>query len=231
MDFKEGMRRLALLIGVLGSAFGCFASYLVLRGALELRARHKAFELLATSDVVQEARLSWLLAKLPPGYTPASSEANKSDSNTTHGPWEKYQQKDVATAWKSFSPERREELLGKMSPEQKSKLRAMIEQWKQQEEKDPYAESAEPVEEDPFAAIAKPISEVNKGRIKTIHWTQDLVVESIETMDGATLYPTAATTLWPYLLAILVPVFGFVIPWGSVRALAWVGAGFSGKPA
>src|ERR1019366_8646289 len=129
MNFKEGMRRLALLLGVLGATLGCFASYLVLRDAMAARVRYKAFEQLATSDVVQEARLSWLLAKLPPGYTPSSSEVDKSDTNTTHGPWEKYQQKDVATAWKSFSPERREELLGKMSPEQKSKLRAMIEQW------------------------------------------------------------------------------------------------------
>src|SRR6266567_4097668 len=50
------MRRLALLLGVLGATLGCFASYVVLRDALEVRARHKAFERLATSDVVRQER-------------------------------------------------------------------------------------------------------------------------------------------------------------------------------
>lgn len=58
MNFHEGMRRLALLLGVLGATFACFASYTVLRDALGARARCKAFELLETSDVVQQERKS-----------------------------------------------------------------------------------------------------------------------------------------------------------------------------
>ena len=92
---------------------------------------------------------------------------------------------------------------------------------------DPYAALADP--SDPYAATAESISEVNKGRIKTIHWTKDLGVELIETEDGKTLYPTPAPTLWPYLLAVAFPVLGFAAPWASVRALAWVGIGFFEK--
>jgi acyl-CoA reductase-like NAD-dependent aldehyde dehydrogenase len=126
-------------------------------------------------------------------------------------------QHDIATSWKSFSLERREELLGKMTPEQKHRLRTLLEKQMQQGGQDPYE------------AIANPISEVNKGGIKTIHWAKDLGVESIETESGATLYPTPAPTRWPYFLAAIFPVLGFFIPWASVRAVAWVGVGFSEK--
>jgi hypothetical protein len=96
---------------------------------------------------------------------------------------------------------------------------------------DPYAEYQH-AKDDPYACTAEldpPRSTVNKGGIKTIHWTKDLGVESIETEDGATLYPTPRPTLWPYLLAVIFPVFGFVIPWGLVCTLAWVGVGFFEK--
>jgi hypothetical protein len=64
------------------------------------------------------------------------------------------------------------------------------------------------------------------GAIKTIHWTKDYGVKSIETEDGQTLYPTTAPNRWLYLLVALFPVFGFLIPWGTIRAIGWVGAGF-----
>jgi len=69
-------------------------------------------------------------------------------------------------------------------------------------------------------------SEPNRGGIKIIHWTNDIDVESIETEDGQALHPTATRSAWEYLLVALLPVFGFLIPWGAVRAIGWVGAGF-----
>ena len=100
---------------------------------------------------------------------------------------------------------------------------------------------------DPFAAIAEqpspsdvpskfssevvvtPLaSEVNTGDVKTINWSpgKDYRVESIETQDGQTLYPTPAPSAWTYLLLALFPILGFFIPWGTIRAIGWVGAGF-----
>src|SRR5712692_4633381 len=167
MNVKEGMRRLALLLGVLGAALACFASYMVLRDALGARARYKAFELLETSDVVQQERKS-------------VQEQHESFFRPWVGPWDQYREapKDIVTTWKSFSSERREELLAKMTPEQKHKLRTVIEQQTQQAEQGAYAD------------IAMPFSKVNKGGIKTIVWKKDYEVYSIETEDGATLYPT-----------------------------------------
>jgi hypothetical protein len=67
---------------------------------------------------------------------------------------------------------------------------------------------------------------VDKDGIKTIHWTKDNEIESIEAEDGQTLYPTPAPSAWLYLLIALFPVLGFLIPWGVVRSVGWVGAGF-----
>jgi len=68
--------------------------------------------------------------------------------------------------------------------------------------------------------------ESNPDHIKTIHWTKDLGVESLETNDGKTLYPVSAPNRWLYLVAAICPLLGFVIPWGLIRAVGWVGAGF-----
>jgi predicted small secreted protein len=71
--------------------------------------------------------------------------------------------------------------------------------------------------------------QVDKGGIKTIHWTKDNEIESIETVDEY-LYPTPAPHAWEYILVVLFPVLGFFIPWGAIRAIGWVGAGFVASP-
>lgn len=124
------------------------------------------------------------------------------------------QQKLLATTWRSFGQERRDELIAKMSPEQKSRLQSLIEQQTQQGQ-DWFIENA-----------PTPSSEVNKSDIKIIHWSNDLGVDSAETEDGNTLYPTPAPPAWTYFLTALFPILGFFIPWGAIRAIGWVGAGF-----
>lgn len=67
---------------------------------------------------------------------------------------------------------------------------------------------------------------VNNGEIKTICWRDKWEVDSIYTVDGKTLSSTPAPSAWLYLLVILFPVLGFFVPWGAIRAIGWVGAGF-----
>jgi hypothetical protein len=67
---------------------------------------------------------------------------------------------------------------------------------------------------------------VNNGEIKTIYWKDKWEVDSIYTMDGKTLSSTPASSAWLYLLIALFPILGFFIPWGAIRAIGWVGAGF-----
>ncbi len=69
-------------------------------------------------------------------------------------------------------------------------------------------------------------ADVNNGGIKTIHWGEGFAVASIETQDGQTLYPTPAPGVWSYFLIAILPMLGFFIPWGVVRAIGWTLAGF-----
>jgi hypothetical protein len=145
MNLREGTRRLALLLGIVGVIAGGFFSYLFIQDAMGQRARHNKFEQLANSDVVRQERKS-------------------------------------QAGWVSIDPK-----TGERIP------------WKQL---------------------------LDKGGIKSISWTEDNEIESIEAEDGQTLFPTPAPSAWTYLLIALFPILGFFIPWGVIRAIGWVGAGF-----
>ena len=72
--------------------------------------------------------------------------------------------------------------------------------------------------------------QANGAGIKAINWTEDCKVENLETDAGEWLYPELAPRFWEYPLIALLPVFGFLIPWGAIRAIGWVGAGFVAGP-
>lgn len=69
-------------------------------------------------------------------------------------------------------------------------------------------------------------SHLHKDGIDTITWSSGCQIASITTEDGETLYPTPAPGTWSYLLIAILPVLGFFVPWGAVRAIGWVIAGF-----
>jgi len=204
MNLREGTRRLALLLGAVGAILGGFASYAELQSVLNQRERHVKFELLANSDHAQKERKCRLLGyasgcfqiKLPPGATLVEQD----------------QKKQTPTKFDPNAP-----------------YTAVPD--------DPYAATAEPSKTNgvptKFSATemedAVPLpSEVNAGGIKTIYWAKGwaYTIESIEIDDGQTLYPTPAPSAWLCLLIALFPAIGFFIPWGAVRAIGWVGAGF-----
>lgn len=215
MNLREGTRRLALLLGVMGAILGGIASSVELQTVLSQRARQNTFERFTTSKTVQQARASWPLAIR---YTPGKAiEALRSLSEE--------QQRDVIS---SLDRDERIDLMAKLKCASsqfgtQSTAAVMgnlsqVDRWAQYAQDDPYACLAEPI--DP------PISTANGGGIKAIHWTKTLGVESIETDDGHTLYPTTAPPKWTYLLIALFPFVGFFIPWGATRAIGWAGAGF-----
>ena len=68
---------------------------------------------------------------------------------------------------------------------------------------------------------------VNRDGIKTIYWRERWSVGLIDTMAGKSLsrgmkLPSA----WLYVLFLLYPFLGFLVPWSAVRAIGWVLAGF-----
>jgi hypothetical protein len=230
MNLKEGTRRLALLLGAVGAIFGGFSSYLELHTILEQGARHNKFEQLADSDVVQRER-KCRLAGMTSGCSddPYAATAIQAPAGDPY----------AATAELSYRPQKVKQTLHdpkfyELSSAAQQKVLATLDpvyaQLPLQEQvkvlqigRQKYGGSA--------AGATTPVpSEVDKSGIKAINWSQDYAVESIETGDGQTLYPTPATSAWTYLLIALFPILGFFIPWGAVRAIGWVGAGFVASP-
>jgi hypothetical protein len=229
MNVKEGMRRSALLLGAAGAIVGGFASYLELQTVLSQRARHNEFERLAASDIVSSEHNAWPLALR---YAP--KEAIESLRKLPES-----QQRSVIY---TLTHDERADLLAKLkcAPSQwgvdsTATVQGSLSQIDPPIDYDALAKkyggtTIRKSEDDPYACLAEssdpPASMPNKGGIKVIHWTRALGVESIETQDGQALYPTPAPSRLLYIIAVILPVLGFVLPWGLVRAVTWVGAGF-----
>jgi len=233
MNLKEGTRRLALLLGMVGAILGGFASYVELQPVMRQRADHQRFEQLANSDVVKQERAAAVHAltpgfqyiKLPDGsYGKFREDADDAaiiaaieKDFPQAKPWMIYQSLANRIGGPGFIPDK---TTGKdQTPPAPA---AYTKQQGQYTNADlapgPWAKAANEYRQNH--------SDVNKGGIKTINWTENFAVESIEADDGQTLFPTPAPGVWSYLLITILPVLGFFIPWGAVRAIGWVGAGF-----
>jgi len=222
VNLKEGTRRLALLLGAVGAIFGCFVSYLQMQSLLNQSAHHNKFEHLASSDVIRQEQHFWPLTlryaadKAIEAFRklPASQQREIYDHLTTTEQVSllaKLKCEPILAGTPSTATTR-ENLVGVPNHPGYEIIPPGA------ESDDPYACTAEP--SDP------PPSTVNKGGVKTIRWTKGLGIESLETEDGETLYPTPAPSRWLYLVAAILPALGFALPWGLVRAVGWVAAGF-----
>jgi hypothetical protein len=223
MNLREGTRRLALLLGGLGAIAGGVLSYVYLQPVMHQREMHKAFEQLANSDVVKEQRKT---LQSPDPYASIAKPISPPPSGYAIDPktGERIAEYDAQGkpitelppgAILKPTPQHGRAKLSDIAPPPRYKI-------------DP--NTGERVEDSGGVldwSKAVPVStQVNKGGITTINWGHDYEVASIETSDGETLSPTPAPAAWEYLLVVLFPVAGFVIPWGAVRAIGWVGAGF-----
>jgi hypothetical protein len=239
MNLKEGTRRLALLFGVIGAILGGVVSYLQLQSTMRQRGIYLRFEELANSQVTSVER-NCILGKV--SKLGCREHGDSPYPNTTRVSLPNGEVRDYPN---EMSEQQIEAALRKEFP---SGNNAKI---------DPYAAMAEPNDwEEVDPKTLKPIkkkvylddngnpisqspapnltsgyipdaSTVNKDGIAVIRWTKSLAVASIETQDGQTLYPTPAPGAWLYVGIALLPLLGFFIPWGTVRAIRWVGAGFA----
>ena len=233
MNLREGTRRLALLLGGLGIIVGGFASYLFLQPALEQRARHSRFEQLANSDVVKQERKT---LQATPDFIPDDPIQDFIALSTP----------EQLEEFRQLSQEKQTKLLNEVrSRSSRKPAKTYLDDQgnpipsprpvapgtssTQNEQSVPgFGPPEEPKDWEVVDKTGKPeLSQVSKGGIKTIHWTKSFGVESIETEDGLTLYPTPAPGAWSYVLIAILPVLGFFIPWGAIRAIGWVGTGFT----
>lgn len=221
MNLREGTRRLALLLGAVGAILGGFVSYLEFQSILNQKEHHNKFEKLANSDVVRQEQSSWSLTIL---YTP-----DKAIETFRRLP--ENQQRDV---YGRLAQKEQLDLLAKLNCEPLQPGSPSTAETRKNlltDTKYPGWEVLPGLEkDDPYACMADasdpPPSTVDQGGINRIHWTKALGVESIETEDGQMLYPAPAPSLWLYLFAAILPLLGFILPFGLIRAVGWVGAGF-----
>jgi len=199
MNLREGTRRLALLLGVVGTIFGGFASYVELQTTLAQRTRHNRFEQLAASEVVQherKCRQAGILSGCPDNI-----------SDLVFTPKSQIKGLPAGAELRPISglPLQKPQRTFQIDPKTGERIQAAP---------------------DFIPDTSQIPSVVMKNGIKAVNWNHDYGVESIETEDGQTLYSTLAPSAWLYLLIVLFPVLGFFIPWGVVRSIGWVGAGF-----
>jgi hypothetical protein len=244
MNFKEGFRRLALLTGCFGAICGSFGSYLELKGALQQKALHDRFERLATSDDVTKERKCRLLgyasgcsldpnadiediAELPLKAPPNEVIPLKADPSHGTAKLSDIQPLDQDIAlqreWSSMSHQQRQAALLRMGPEEVDRLYDALAA-KYGGVDDPYAN----LPDTSVPHWTPPASELDGKEIKTIRWGEGkaYTVESIDTEDGNTIHATPLPSRWIYLWVVILPIAGFVIPWGLLRSAQWVAAGF-----
>lgn len=188
MNFKEGVKRSALLLGISGAAFGIYHSARELQNILA----YCKFKSLANSYLVEQKREGVVTA------------------------FDQLQAKVLANQTKTLQNQKTVSVLDVAA-----------------------ATSAE-------LDILKEHSWVNSSGISSIQWaTSDIGdcsiysskaftsscvrIESIVTTDGKTYLPGFPPQMWSYVLVVLYPILGFLVPWGGTLSLAWGIAGFSKK--
>lgn len=234
-NLKEGTRRLALLLGVAGAILGGLISYAKVQSVLSQRTQHVSFEQLANSDAVRQER-NWHLEQFAPTFQGPDGRTYRFPDGTDEATAIAYFKK-----WGIAGPSTVQPLPGGVSASPESRDQSAAAELTQGTETDPIAEFAALPQERQLTTL-KELPSANQDRllaavkarrkdgIRAIHWTGDKGVESIETTDGRTLYPTPMPGGWTYLVIALCPFLGFSISWGLVRAVGWVGAGFLASP-
>jgi hypothetical protein len=71
--------------------------------------------------------------------------------------------------------------------------------------------------------------EVNQDGIRDVTVDKTALISSIVLSSGESIPRVDAPTLSEVLAVLLYPIVGFLIPWGVVRVIVWLGAGFVSK--
>ena len=87
---------------------------------------------------------------------------------------------------------------------------------------DPWEEAAKEYKREPGGIVVA----VNLAGIKHVTVNKSGLISSIELSTGEHIQRTDAPRAQTYVGILLYPVLGFLIPWGGIRILAWVGSGF-----
>ena len=201
MNVREGSRRLALLLGVVGALFGGFMSFLQLQQVLNQRSIHNSLEgdisqmrplpqgAVVDSDFLKGAIKVGELEQSGSPPTPATSPSQPKEWDASGKPIVDY-----------------DALAAQVRAEHPAPAKA--DKWQK------YT-----VPPDDLTSARKPVAEAHGN-------PADSTLVSTKNDDSRTLYPTPAPSIWRYALLFLWPLVGFFIPWGTIRGIVWVVTGF-----
>ena len=260
MNAKEGMRRVGLVAGVLGACVGSYVSYTYSVALLEQRHQHEEFQSLASSPVVRQEvlflknNLSLSKAAKTPRDASAKDPLHKApekvladdDPNNPFNaskpgtPATPRPQDEFDAALKKPEPDEFDKILAKSDKSDKTKpgeIPSPVSAAGTEPSADPVVENASVADafqkaDDAVDAIGGGSKgwRIDEGGIKKIYFRPDGELKAIEKDDGVTVYASSSPPLWSYLLALVPTILGFLLPWGSLAVLTWVGTGFFQKP-
>lgn len=72
---------------------------------------------------------------------------------------------------------------------------------------------------------------VNAGGVSRIYFDKKEQVTSIQDSEHNTFYSDPNPSILSYIVILVWPIIGFLIPWGVVKGFSWIVAGFSHRPA
>ncbi len=236
-NLNEGMRRLGIVLGTLGFIAGGIFGYLQLQ---IVWTRHTEFERICSLGVMRE------VTKVVKDYRDGWR-----DVTTVHGPWDKYggpPQSHAAQARekfpKGFIPDSAQSASALKGAQLGSAGRQVpIPAGAQIEENTLTAGPlvARPADMNDVLTAADAAADIEVSAsgvegIQKINADKTGVITSIQLTTGEWVHREPRTLksrlafVGHLLILLLYPAFGFLVPWGTIRTLAWVAAGFSGPP-
>jgi hypothetical protein len=244
MNVREGMRRLGILLGVCGGIMGGLLGYGDAQDLWHHWKAHRKFNSLMSSATMQD------MAKAAREYQSNATAGGRLDPDEfmrrrlriakgfglASGPADSdlYERLAESPTYVKYSDRKIwwdgpniDRWMADQEHAQKSKLR------------DPWEEAAKgdswkvwdpnfgpgTLPRDFFNSPGSILISVSKGGVRRAMADKSGLVLSIEPDAGLWIDRTEAPPLKAYLV-LLYPAFGFLIPWGAIRVLTWVGTGF-----
>jgi hypothetical protein len=197
LRFREGMRRVGIVLGIIGAAACSLPSYRSFSAIYQQRIKYTEFETLASSKVVKDRVGKCLADQFD--FVPATP---------------------VPTAHRELPPKAPEKFdFIPDSPEVRAAIAALDK--KKEASKALDLELDQELDRAGIQTIHIDETQPDCGPAALGH------IDWIERKDGTRINRVAAARFGSYLVPLFLPVVGFIVPWLGLKTITWVVAGFS----
>jgi hypothetical protein len=207
MNVREGMRRLGILVAACGGILGGCLAYSDARTTWDDHTAHRKFGSLMASPIMQKvakAARDYLKPSRFGGIRVVESQVLTYADGTIR---EDAPENNTHGPWEKYKLPPGAKLVSPSPPD--------FDQWK-----------AEQQRLDELKAAGAFLVSVDLDGIKQVTVDKAGVVSSIELSTGESVQRVGPPALKAYVVPLLYPILGFLLPWGGIRVLTWVGGGF-----